>query len=236
MLCSEALKTIEVGMRVRIAHELGRRDTFGHLNRTALDAHTCAKRPPGGASGDLFGYWRRQYDRLQERANDDFFRHYMEKYGNRLPVWIAVEALDFGALVRLYELLHRKDQNEICWDLGISNAKTFHKWLMTLNTIRNHCAHHSRLWNRNLSFEVAQYEPALVPPVLRHAAYLPRRTRTKVYIPLAIMVHLTSAIDSRSTWPKSLKAKLQSFPQIPNLSPESDMGFPGGWENQKLWR
>lgn len=233
LLCSEALKVVEVGMRVRIAYVLGRRDTFGHLNRKSLDKHTCNKPAPGGAPGDLFGSWSRQYRKLQNRANDDFFRHYMEKYGNRLPVWIAVEALDFGGLVRLYELLNRRDQNEICHGLGIRNAQILHKWLMALNALRNHCAHHSRLWNRNLSFEVGKYKSVLAPEVLRHASDLPHRT--KVYVPLAILAYLSVTIDPRLTWPSTLKARVQSFPPIPNLSPESDMGFPEWWAAQELW-
>lgn len=236
MLCSEALKVVEVGMRVRIAYVLGQRDTFGHLNRASLDSQATGRPAPrrnGKHPEDRFNYWYGQYIVCQNRAKDDYFLHYRNKYGGRLPIWIAVEAMDFGTLVGLYELMNRNDQNEISHGLGVRNATAFIKWLKTLNAIRNHCAHHARLWNRNLTFEVGRFEPVIAPQELAHAAYLPNRK--KIYIPLAILAHLTVKIDDRSTWSQALKVKMQSFPEVANLSPENDMGFPNRWTDQLLW-
>jgi abortive infection bacteriophage resistance protein len=57
--------------------------------------------------------------RLQREAkNEDYLRHQLAKYGEPLPIWIAVEFLGFGALVRLYGLLDRRDQNTIAKSSG----------------------------------------------------------------------------------------------------------------------
>ena len=37
----DALETIEVGIRTQVAYVLGHRDTFGHVNRSALDEVAC---------------------------------------------------------------------------------------------------------------------------------------------------------------------------------------------------
>ena len=33
---------------------------------------------------------------------------------------------------------------------GLNNGRVFASWLRSLNYLRNVCAHHSRLWNRNI--------------------------------------------------------------------------------------
>lgn len=235
MLCLDALKIVEVALRARVAYVLGKRDPFGYLERGALDEDTCRNHAPNGAEGDMFEYWMRCYADQQARAtSEDFVRHYVHKYGGRLPVWVAVEVLDFGAITRLYSLLKREDQNEISRGWGVANARQLHSWLLTLGNVRNLCAHHSRLWNKNLTYAIGRFNPRIVGPDLRHISDFDRPK--KLYAALAILAYLVTQIDPTTNWPRTLKTKVaRKFPAIPGLSPETEMGFPSGWTEQPLW-
>lgn len=234
LLCTEALKIVEIGLRVQIAFVLGRRDRFGHLNRASLADDACGKAAPD-QEGDMFDYWLRRYDQLKRQAAaEDFVRHYMLKYDGRLPVWVGVEVLDFGGLIRLFSLMNRNDQNEISRSWGIRDGRRLHKWLLSLGTVRNTCAHHSRLWNRVLNYAVSKFPPEVVEPSLAHIAEYPHPK--KIYPTLAILAYIVPRIDGRSNWPRAMKTKVkQKFPNLRDVSPQNNMGFPENWEALELW-
>ncbi|WP_434993460.1 Abi family protein [Arthrobacter sp. Ld5] len=234
LLCLEALKTLEVGLRVQVAYVLGKRDRFGHSNREALDPDACAK-PARDRDGDMFDYWLRRYHELKRQAqSEDFVRHYTLKYNDKLPVWVAVEVMDFGAITRLFSLLNRNDQNTIARQWGVKDGRTLHTWLLVLGNLRNICAHHSRLWNKHLTYDAGRINPNIVESDLAHVTS--ELNSKKVYLPLALIAYLVVRIDPTSNWPRALRTKVkQKFPDVPGVSAASDMDFPEGWENEALW-
>lgn len=236
MSCLEGLETVEVGIRTQIAYALGARHTFGHLERTALNEAACRERvPSSGGRREAFDVWCRRYEDLLRNAHaEDFVRHNVAKYNGQLPIWIAVEFLDFGAIVRLFKLLRADDQNTIARGLGIKNGNLLARLLLPLNYVRNSAAHHSRLWNRTLTLKAPNFPAAVVPDRLAHAAGV--KQRDKIYIPLAFTAHLANEIDPKCNWPRRMRTVLRKFPDIPGLSPETDMGFPQGWQDLPLWK
>lgn len=241
LLCLDGLETIEVGIRTQVAHVLGRRDKYGHLRRASLDQIECGRPGPPEAGfaadtqGDAFDFWIRRYNKLQTQArSEDFVRHNIMKYGPDLPIWIAIEFLDFGALARLFGLLERSDQNLIARDLGITDGRVLVKWLAVLNYLRNTAAHHARLWNRTLTLKPAKINPNQVPIEMEHSAHLQRHD--KLYLTLAILAVLASHIDATSNWPNRLRTVIRKFPVIEGMAPELDMGFPEAWQDLALWK
>ncbi|WP_442904879.1 Abi family protein [Gordonibacter sp.] len=55
----------------------------------------------------------------------------------------------FGMMLTLYRGASVEVRSYVSEKLGIT-AKVLESWLVTLNTVRNICAHHGRLWNRTL--------------------------------------------------------------------------------------
>lgn len=145
-----------------------------------------------------------------------------------------MEFLDFGALTRLSRLMRKSDQNEVARMHGVANGSLFTGWMQKLNYLRNVCAHHSRLWNRTLTYPYAKWKSEQTHEWLAHAAT--SSPRDKVYVSLAIASALVRHIHPESCWPLALRAELQDFPATPHLSPERDMGFPLGWEGLPLWQ
>lgn len=237
LMCLDAIESIEIGMRTRLSYVLGARDPFGHLNAGSLDADACREfiRPLGK---NAFDVWMQKYRKLlKDAAHEDYVVHHLAKHGDddRMPIWIAVEFFDLGALVRLFRLLDKTDQNEIAKGVGISGGRLLAAWLRDISYLRNMCAHHSRLWNRSLTYTPRKFNPKQVEPELRHASQ--SEPRDKIYVLLAIVAYLVTRVDPTQRWPSSaLRPLLAAFPTETGLSPESDMGFPRGWENLPLWR
>lgn len=243
LTCLDAIETVEIGMRTKIAHVLGKRDVFGHVRRESLDPVQCAGPPIGlspGVTGpnDVFEQWVNKYESLAHPArNEDYVKHNLAKYGDPLPVWIAVEFLDLGALVRLFNLMVKADRNQIAAEVGISGGPLLGSWLRDLNYLRNVCAHHSRLWNRRLTMTPPKFNPTQVHEPLQHVAQTGETDRRKVYTLLAELAYLVRHIDPANKWPISgLRTVVKKFPGDDLLSPERDMGFPNGWAEFDLWR
>jgi abortive infection bacteriophage resistance protein len=230
----DALEIVEIGVRTRIAYVLGERNKFGHLEESSLDDATCAELCPDGTTS-FFADWLGRYEQLKDDAkNEDFMVHHRCKYGDPVPVWIAVEFLDFGALCRLYRLLKKSDQNAIAATLGVKGGALLRKWLRDLNYLRNLCAHHSRLWNRILTYQSAKFNANQVESELKHAAEW--ATREKIYVLAASLAYLVKHVDPISTWHLDFRSHIRKFPETPGKSPEADMGFPPGWAELPLWK
>lgn len=68
------------------------------------------------------------------------------------PAWKSLEQTSFGSLSKLYgNLKHTvKSKDTIASDYGVVNHTFLPSWLQSIAQIRNYCAHHSRLWNKNV--------------------------------------------------------------------------------------
>lgn len=243
LLVLDAIERIEVTMRVRVGHTLGRHGAFAHTDPNVLSpdftgtSHIAS--PPGQARWLDSGHaqWLRKIGQDQSRSKEEFVKHFTRKYGGPLPVWVVTEILDFGALSRLYEGLRQKDRDDIAASFGLlDNSGAGHgaalvSWMKNLNYIRNTCAHHSRLWNRNMDVQLSHRHLAAVP-ALSHAASPTAAKR--VYASLAVLAYLLRDVDPRSTWTSEVTSHIHTGLAALGRS-ESEMGCPPGWEAQALW-
>ena len=234
LICLDGFESIEIGLRTQLAHVLGRRNPFGHLDSDSLDTEVCSRESnsPGGRTN--FDVWLAQYHKLQQDArNEDYVVHHTTKYGERVPVWIAVEFLDFGAVTRLFSFMLKTDQNEVARQFGVHGGRQFARWLRDFNYLRNVCAHHSRLWNRTLTYKSGKFNPKQVDAVLAHAAAC--EGRDKIYVNLASMAYCIRMIAPQAVWHLELRRHIENFPAIEGMSPSRDMGFPPAWKSLALW-
>jgi abortive infection bacteriophage resistance protein len=229
----DALEVVETGLKAALAHVLGARDPFGHVDRRALNETECAKESTGGAD-DRFGEWLRSYAEQQGKAEaEDFVAHYLDKYREPLPIWMATEFIDFGSTVRLLRLMRGEDRNRVAGLHGVSNGTLFGTWMKNLNYVRNVCAHHSRFWNRTPTYKFRKWNPDQASPALAHLAE--GGSRSRVYPALAVTASLVRHLDADSPWPQALRGLLIDFPDHPALSIHDGMGLPEDWESLSLW-
>jgi abortive infection bacteriophage resistance protein len=140
-LIDEALEIIEISFRTALAYYLSRQyDPFVHEDPSKF--YTGFDHPT----------WIAKVHEEIERSKETFINHYRSTYDGfpRLPLWMAVEVMSFGALSQLYSYLLRSDQIAIAKTIGLHHT-VLHSWLHTFSYVRNMCAQHSRIWNRELA-------------------------------------------------------------------------------------
>lgn len=228
LLVMDALERIEIALRVDISHTLGQLDTFAYLKPELLHAdfsHKLEKNSGLSRHHD----WLGKHAQLISRSKEEFVRHHKNKYGLPLAIWVAREVWDFGTLSMLYNGMREAEQDAIAKQYSLSNGRILATWLRSLNYLRNVCAHHSRLWNRNIVDQ----------PKLPLAAELPwvkpfetsSHARARCFLLLHITRHLLQVVNPRSSWPNRMKTHLQAFPNLTHLGLNlAGMGAPADWE------
>lgn len=164
-----------------------------------------------------------------KHSKEIFVTHFFGKYGseNDLPLWMAVEVMSFGHLFTFFRNLNQLDKQTLSQHIGVV-AKVLDSWLHMFNYVRNLCAHHGRLWNRELSIS-----PLL--PDRRHQLqwHQPVRVDNKrVFAVLTIASYLLKQIAPHSRWNQRLVDLLNMHPTIPLVN----MGFPQNWRDCPIWQ
>ena len=222
LLVMDALERMEVTVRTHVSyHHAHRHGPFAY----ATDCASLPKLRPDR--------WADFVCRLVDethRSRDQFMVAFRDKYGDchRLPpIWMATEVMSFGTVVSLFIGMEQDLKRRVAAEWAIPDV-IFESWLHTLNSVRNICAHHARLWNRRLPTK---------PMIPGHRKYpewhdpVPMNNDS-VYTVLTICKYALDRIAPQSRWPERVHALLQEFPQIERAS----MGFPEAWQTSPLWR
>ncbi|MEI6309408.1 MAG: Abi family protein [bacterium] len=96
--------------------------------------------------------WLHSIERQIDRAREPFINHYRTTYEGfpRLPLWMAAEVMSLGSLSTFYQGLLPEPRKRIVSGLGLPHT-VLRSWLHFLSYLRNVCAHHARLWDRELA-------------------------------------------------------------------------------------
>lgn len=162
------------------------------------------------------------------QSKELFVAHFFTKYTSEpaLPLWMAAEIMSFGQLYTFFCNLDRAEKQTIAHALNLF-PPVLESWLHTLLYIRNLCAHHARLWNRELAIR-----PRI--PAKRHHPEWHQPTaieNTRVFAVLTLARFLLQKIAPQSEWRKRLFALLDQYPDIPLPL----MGFPERWQESSIW-
>jgi len=101
-------------------------------------------------------------------------------------------------------------------------------WLHTLTVVRNICAHHARLWNRELGIrpERPRQSDFPWPTYLHETAPL-----TRIAVVLAILHHLMQQASPNTRWHQRLIELFDAFPDISRRA----LGLPDDWQADTFW-
>lgn len=233
LLALDGLERIEVGLRVDIAHTLGRLDPYAYLNPSLLHDEFAQKIDQKTGLTPLHK-WQENQARLINRSKETSIEHHKKKYGLPVPIWIASGIWDFGTLSHLFGGMREREQDAIAARYGISNGRVFASWLRSLNYLRNVCAHHSRLWNRNMADQPRKPAQGEVP--LFEHAWQDSHVQARPFLLFCIVQHLLMTINPTSTWWQRLSELLISFPDLtPTGLNLKGMGIIDGWHDWK-WK
>jgi len=170
-----------------------------------------------------------------QRKKEIFVKHYMEKYSEpRLPPgWIIIEVLTFGQLSTIYDCLaNAHDQKAIAKNFN-THAELLRSWTQSISYIRNVCAHHSRLWNRELGNapKVPKKSDNWINTPISVADPNVRLTK-RLYIMLVIIEYLLQAVNKDSAWHTRLYELMLKHPNVSR----AHMGMPNNWFEDNFWR
>lgn len=229
LLVMDALERVEVALRVDLSHTLGRLDRFAYL-KPELFHHEFSVELDTTSGVTRHHSWLGKHAQLIGRSKEEFVRHSVAKYGLPLAIWVACEVWDFGTLSTLYDGMRESEQDAIAGRYGVKNGRVFATWLRSLNYLRNVCAHHSRLWNRNIVDQPKLPTKAELEWVAPFEA--DPHARARCFLLLKITRHLLSVVNPRSSWPERIRSHLQAFPQLNHLGLNlAGMGAPIDWES-----
>ena len=230
LLALDAIERIEISVRTEVALAIGAHNPWAHRDPSQLDRRFTTTKP--GQNRSKFDVWR---DRLDDRAagsKEEFADHFRTKYSDPMPVWIAVELLDFGPLSHFLSGMKYSDLQNISRSYGGIRPPLITSWVRSLSVVRNVCAHHSRLWNKPL-VDQPKLPKSGEMPELDHIATSPGGNR-RIYTAFALMRCLLKQVNPRTKWADRLKTHMTTFPVAPDIN-IADAGFPDDWEKLPLW-
>lgn len=216
----QALSKLEIALRFDIGHIFGKEDPYLHMHLTTLWKD--------GGRRTRAEKFARKLANTQQRSSEEFVKHHHAAYHDQMPIWVVTEILEFGSLVNLYSLAPFEWRKTIA-DLYQARTDELESWLRTMNYLRNICAHHGRLWNRQLvirpSVKYRKHDPKLGECLKRD---------NKIFTGLSLAAYLLE--HKELTEPIAVITNvLESFPpDIPQCS-LADTGTPAGWQHLALW-
>lgn len=216
------LVQIELAMRALIGYHLGKIDPLIHLSPDKLGA--AAKQRKGRGKNSEYQVWATKYDSALEASREGFVRHHRKQYDGILPVWVAVEIMDWGMLSHLYRMSPLQARNEIAQVCNL-RAPQLESWLKCLNILRNYVAHHARVFNR--TFDI---KPKLSQD-LRLSAIA--NCTNRVFAQLTLIHYLQDELQLPRT--NRLNLVVDSFANN-DLVPFERLGAPSNWRELELWR
>nr|WP_315163580.1 Abi family protein [uncultured Flavobacterium sp.] len=168
------------------------------------------------------------------RTKEKTIKNHFKKYKDDLrfpPSWKTLEQTSFGSLSKLYGNLKNtiKSKDTIAIDYGAVNHTFLPSWLQSIAQIRNYCAHHSRLWNKNLPGT----PKLLTNPPFDWIDDVPKQHEfPKLYIHLCLMKYLLNIIQPSNNFTERIIHLLEKYP---NVDPNA-IGLKPDWFNENLWK
>ncbi|MFL0143075.1 Abi family protein [Tenacibaculum maritimum] len=167
------------------------------------------------------------------RTKDKSIKNHLKKHKDDKrfpPSWKSLEQTSFGGLSKLYgNLKHQASSKDIiAKEFGAVNHTYLPSWLQSIAQIRNFCAHHTRLWNKNLPGSVK----LLSKPPNNWIENVPKQHEfSKLYVHMCLMKYMLNTIK-----PNDFTIRLDDlFKKYKNVDPNA-LGMTENWQNENLWK
>lgn len=227
LLILRELEKIEVAVRAKMIYVISRsRGSFWYkdtvnFNRPQKHTETLAK---------IYQEYK--------RSDEEFIKAFQQKYSDPLPPsWMMLEVTSFGTLSALYSYLTPgRDKRDIANHFGLPEV-VFTSWLHSIVYLRNICAHHARLWNKEM-----QIQPII--PNFPKKTFITKTYYTcpntgkvlplnnRVYFILSMILYFMNTINPKHNVQEKVKTLLEKYSNIDVRA----MGFPTDWVKEHLWK
>ncbi|MDO5988416.1 Abi family protein [Flavivirga amylovorans] len=218
-LLSSEIEKIEVSFRAKITYVLSHKyDAFWYTYERLFKSNDTHRRSLDST-----------YAMVNE-STEDFAIKFKQNYVNTyLPSWMALEIVTFTHLSKLYSnLIDSSAKTEIAAFYGV-NTPILENWLMIITYTRNICAHHSRFWNRRLSYKLSKFKKQPIYDWV-DMTDIPKNSS---YAYICIVKYLSDRVNPKNTFKEKILGLLDKYPNIDNYK---GMSFPQDWREQPLWK
>lgn len=223
------------------------------LERIEVAVRACWVNALTLETGDAHAYIDRHYfkspqkhlqqlNRVAQDLQDShelFVRHYRKKYNEPFlpPAWAMAETLSFGALSHWYaDTKSNKVKKAVADLLGMPTVELSESVLAALTLVRNTCAHHSRLWNRQFTKQIPYIRNLRMALVIHQKADnghgVQQQPDRKLYNYLVVIAHMMVKIQPGTLWPQRLAGHIETL----DINRLSAMGFPENWKDSLFWQ
>ncbi|MDH6277277.1 abortive infection bacteriophage resistance protein [Aurantimicrobium minutum] len=210
------LQNVETYIRALLGHWLGEIDPLVYKKPSLLNIDSVSE----------YNRWIEKLNRQIRDSRESFIVHHRENRDSKVPIWVAVDVLDWGGLSYLYSFSPASVRAKVAETFGITGPQ-LKTWLRALNVVRNTCAHHGRFYNRYYS---------LTPKLPRDGSQATfasiADTKDSTFAMLTILQHL--ALQTQGANLRLLPTVLESFPSQSGRTIE-DTGAPVDWKELPLW-
>ena len=223
LLLFDVIEKIEISLRTKLIYHLSHEFSPWWFQDTSIFENTSSLIQTLAS-----------IDEEVERSKDAFIKEHKKKHkgDSRFPpAWKTLELTSFGNLSKLYGNLRNTiiSKDTIAKEFGTVNHTFLPSWLQSISQIRNYCAHHSRLWNRNLPGR-----PKLMNnPPNEWVNNIPKEYEFEMlYVHLCCMKYLLNIIHPKNNFTQRLSALLELYPNVDAKA----IGLKQNWKNEPLWR
>ena len=170
------------------------------------------------------------------RTPEVFIKHYIDHYSkpSNPPSWMCLELLTMGELSHLYRGLKNNSDKKRIANFFDVYPTVFVSWLHTLTYVRNICAHHSRLWNRDLAIEPEK----LLKPVGNWVSK-PFENNKRMFYFICVLKYLITRANPGNSLKDKLQSLFKKYPTVPIQYigiPSDGKGNTLDWENEPIWK
>lgn len=169
------------------------------------------------------------------RTPEVFIKHYINNYfsPSNPPSWMCLELLTIGELSHIFKGLKSNADKSRIADFFDVHWTVFTSWLHTLTYVRNICAHHSRLWNKDF---------AIVPEILKkpNGIWIGENyeNNKRVFYFICILKYLLLRANPGNNLRNKLEFLFEKYPNVPIQFigiPSDENGEMLNWQNEPLW-
>jgi abortive infection bacteriophage resistance protein len=200
----QAIERIEIAYRTALCLDASLRtgDPFWYLNRSNFKNQEQLEESLGILKAELA---------KASAPHRSLVRFYKDTYGDDYPpAWALLEVATFTFWSYICQnLADPAIKNAVADRLGCL-PKHLHGWIASMVALRNKCAHHSRVWNSEISSQ---------PGSTREMKALGAK---KVYLLILVIQEFLSKIGGKRIFDERLAQLFDDYPDVD----QSSMGYP----------
>ncbi|QXT39910.1 Abi family protein [Gymnodinialimonas ceratoperidinii] len=239
LLVFKHIQRIEIAVRTRFNEAICSKteNSFWYLDSSLFGRNTASY---ANTVNKLRSAFLESQETFARHFRDRYYNDYCSFYSLMPPSWMAIELMTFGNMLTLLNSVSEDTISKFKLDrwtrreIGPDKFKKLTNWIHCIRDVRNHCAHHNRLFNRNFPAPdgVKAYLDSDIHLVEIDGGVAGQNQFNRLYTTLAVMQVISKRIGLPPIGP-SLKGLFDEHEEATNHL--RSMGFPDDWKSEKLF-